>query len=493
MNDVLLANSIVDANGTRINLPLATNVRDFLVAEGTEADEAYFLRVCPYIRAVDGLRDAADPAGRPIKETDLQAGRFSVFVPEFLESITAWYGLERAGREWKSNSKTITATQVKQWIQAALLPFKASTRTINDAYQQLQIKCATADIQTQPLELVTADDLNTKEFKKPTPIVGDFLFPGLVLFAAPAKTGKSFLALDLACSVAEGEPFWNFKTNQGDVLYLDIEGRDWRTKARLPSIGRKAVPQRLTHAYNAATVETGLIQQLEAWINGAHDPRLIIIDTLQHVKGRATRNEDAYTADTRFMKPLHDLAMSKSVAIICITHTRKSNGLILDDPFDSVIGSTAQYGNSDAGWLIVGKRDEKKKTFYATGRDFEPVAFEIELVNDGHHFWRINGTTEEQKEAAHRESYNNDKTVIVIREMVTASGGRFTTTARELWELVAQKTGEYPEADEKRMGGHINELVNDLLKYDGIVTHRPQRTKAGRPVIFEQRGFADGN
>lgn len=488
MYEPLYANSIVDAQGVRINLPPATDARAFLVAEGSEADEAYFLRVCPYIRAVDGIRDGEDPAGQPIKETDIESGKFVVNLREFLDSFAAWYSLERIGREWKAENKAATAAQIKQWIQAALLPFHVSPRFITDAYQQLQIKCALSGYQTEPLAIVSAEDLNTKEYKKPKAIVDGLLFPGLVIFAAPAKTGKSFLALDLACCVAEGEPFWNFKTEQGDVLYLDLEGKEWRSVARLPAIGRKKVPGRLSHAYRSANVETGLIQQLEKWIDEAKEPRLIIIDTLQHVKGRATRAEDAYTADTRFMKPLHDLAIGKSVAIICITHTRKSNGLILDDPFDSVIGSTAQYGNSDAGWLIGGKRDEKKKTFSAVGRDFEPVSFEIEF--DGGR-WKLNGTTEAQQEAARRDAYLNDKTVAVIREMVTAGGGKFKTTAQELWQLVAKKTGEYPEPDSARTGKRVRSLSVDMLKYDGIIVSWPKDRINGRMIVFEQRGLTD--
>ena len=43
----------------------------------------------------------------------------------------------------------------------------------------------------EPLAIVTSEDLNTKEYKRPPAIVDGFLYAGLVIFAAPAKTGKS--------------------------------------------------------------------------------------------------------------------------------------------------------------------------------------------------------------------------------------------------------------------------------------------------------------
>lgn len=488
-----LQNKVVflsDCKGVQIWLHDSYDASAFMLPPAPAASP---FRKLLYIQVIDGITEEYNQEeGRMIRKTDLQAGKFYVLRDVFLEQFAAWYTLQR-GREWKSNGKPVTAKQVKQWIQAALLPFKISLREILDIYQQLDIKCSQPDAQAEPLAIVTSEDLNTKEYKRPPAIVEGFLYAGLVIFAAPAKTGKSFLALDLACSVAEGKSFWNFSTAKGDVLYLDLEGVEWRTQQRLKAIGRKKAPAGLSHAYRAANVDTGLIQQLESWIKSSSNPKLIILDTLQHCKGKVARGEDAYAADTRFMKPLHDLAINNGIAILAITHTRKSNGFILDDPFDSVIGSTAQYGNSDAGWLIGGKRDEDIKTFSAVGRDFEPVSFEIERGKDGR--WKCNGTTEAQQEAAHRNNYQEDKAVAVIRQQLTNSGGAWRVTAQEFLEIAAKETGEYIEVDAARMGRRIKELAPDLLKYDDILVRWPNKNGGvnGRKITFEQRGVADGD
>ena len=321
-----------------------------------------------------------------------------------------------------------------------------------------------------------------------------FLCAGLTLLAAPPKTGKSFLVLDLACCVAEGKPFWGFNTDKGSVLYCDLEGTEWRTQERFAAVGRKGLtdcPELLSMAYKVLPVDAGLIPQLEGWINTAQSPKMIIIDTFQHIKGKVSRGEDAYAADTRFTKPLHDLAVKHGIAIICVTHTRKSSGFVLDDPFDAVIGSTAQYGNADAGWIIAGKRNDDKKQFTAVGRDYESVSFEIERSKGGR--WLFHGTTEAAQEAQQNSEYQNDLAVNVIKHQLTLQGGKWNVTPQEFLNIAAVETGNYLATDATRMGKRLRALQPMLLKYDGIVVCLPDDNggRKGRVFRFEQTPFAE--
>ena len=51
------------------------------------------------------------------------------------------------------------------------------------------------------------------------------------MFGLP-KSGKSFLALKLACDIVNGTPFFDLPTMQGDVLYIDAEDEQpaWRRR-----------------------------------------------------------------------------------------------------------------------------------------------------------------------------------------------------------------------------------------------------------------------
>ena len=489
----LICLSIADCNGVIIELGDLMNARDFLIAGESAQEIAAFLRKCEYIRATGGIVETTDANGSKCHKTTLKTGTFSVNRRVFLEQMTTWYGLKHRGKEWSANSKPTTAAWVKQRIQAALLPFGIHQKEMTSLYQDLLVYCSTSDLPTEPLSIVSAADINGKMYTRPPFIVDGFLCAGLTLLAAPPKTGKSFLALDLACCVAEGKPFWGFDTVQGDVLYCDLEGTEWRTQDRLPAVGRKSkqdCPASLSLAYKAAPVDAGLIGQLDGWIASVKNPRLIILDTLAHVKGRVARGEDAYTADTRFMKPLHDLAVEKGVAILAITHTRKANGFTLDDPFDAVIGSTAQYGNSDAGWIIGGKRDDDRKQFTAVGRDFEPVSFEIERSKGGR--WLFNGTVEAVQERNERDEYKHDDVVAFIKQQLPKCGGRWTCTAQQFINEAASITGEYLATDATRMSKRLRDLAPQLLKNDGIVVRLPDGNgRRGREFTFEQSAFTD--
>ena len=492
MSDLLCA-SIVDCNGVIIEFSELHNARDFFITGNCPEDTVAFLRKCEYIKAMGGIEETTDRFGDPCYKTTLKTGNFSVNQSVFLEQITSYHGLKHRGKEWSANNQPTTATWIKQRIQAALLPFGIHQKEMTALYQLLLVHCSTSDLSIEPLAIVSAVDLNGKMYARPPFIVEGFLCAGLTLLAAPPKTGKSFLALDLACCVAEGKPFWNFPTVQGYVLYCDLEGTEWRTQDRFPAVGRKSkqdCPASLVFTYKAAPVDAGLIEQLSGWIAAVQNPRLIILDTLAHVKGRVARGEDAYSADTRFMKPLHDLAIEKGVAILAITHTRKANGFVLDDPFDAVIGSTAQYGNSDAGWIIGGKRDENKKQFTAVGRDFEPVSFEIERSKSGR--WLFNGTVEAVQEQNERDEYRRDPVVAFIKKYLPKCGGRWTCTAQQFINDAAHETGEYLATDATRMSRRLRDLAPQLLKNDGIVVRLPDGSgRRGREFTFEQPSFVD--
>ena len=483
---------ICDCNKVRIDLMLESDPLDpkvFFLDDSPILDpRTAFLRDLKYIQVIGGTEPAEDYLDRPIQRTTLRSGKFAVIPDQFFRTVQSFLQLQRFGTKWKSAGKDVNAGLIKQKIQAALVPFGISDREITALYKQLQIHCFNSDAVVEPFKF---SDLRSKVYERPPFIVDRFMCPGLILFAAPSKTGKSFLALDLACSIAEGKPFWNFQTSAGSVCYLDLEGSDARTQERIVGIGRKSkqdVPERLFVTHEARNTDEGLLNQIEMWTNAVPDPKLVIIDTLELVKGKSARNETSYSADYRIMKPLHDLALEKGIAILAITHTRKGTGYELDDVFDQIIGSTAQMGASDASWIIHGKRGSDTKTFTATGRDFESVEFEIERGAGGK--WIFKGTTEEIQEELSRNGYQDDPVVKVIRQQLTGSGGSWKTTAQnvleELW-----RTGDFSIPDATRMAKHIRELAQLLMQYDNILVRLPDPHggKKGRIFTFEQMPF----
>jgi len=73
------------------------------------------------------------------------------------------------------------------------------------------------------LEIIDAETLLATPLPKTLYIVDNLLPQGLSIFCGASKIGKSWLMLDLAVKVANGEPMWGLTTNKCDVLYLTLE------------------------------------------------------------------------------------------------------------------------------------------------------------------------------------------------------------------------------------------------------------------------------
>lgn len=401
-------------------------------------------------------------------------------VEEFDKAWSLYLEKKQRG---ESTSKERSEKEIEQIIGGSILnavPLKNGNNAIEkrDDYK--------------PLTIVSAFDLNSHEYKKPDYIVDGILYPGLTILAGPPKYGKSFLSLDLACSVASGSDFLGKLTKQGEVLYLDLEGTEWRTNERLAQLGYSLCPDLLDHTYEADTVDHNLIRQLTEQIESKSNPKLMIIDTMARIKGKTRRGEDGYAAEYRFLFPLHELALKKSVAIVCVTHTRKSGAVLPDDPMELIIGSTAQYGTADNGWVLTGKREEATKILHCSGRDYEGIDLEIEFSGGK---WIPQGTVEEMEQKRSEAKYDHDPTIKTIIHLVQSSGGAWRGTMQELINEVALFTGVYPAADGTRLAKSIRPYVDLLLKRNHIVTLFPSSPrnvngKSRKEYVFRQTGFA---
>ena len=134
------------------------------------------------------------------------------------------------------------------------------------------------------LETITAEDLQNRTYE-PTHFLADELMPeGLHILACAPKIGKSWLALWLCLCVSQGQALWNFATTQGEALYLSLEDSFQRIQTRLFDLTEDAPPT-LHFAIMADTLKHGLEQQIEQFLTEHPDTKLIVIDTLQRVRG----------------------------------------------------------------------------------------------------------------------------------------------------------------------------------------------------------------
>ena len=111
-------------------------------------------------------------------------------------------------------------------------------------------------------------------------VVDTLLSQGLHILAGSPKVGKSWLAV----TVAKGEAVWGMGVKQGTTLYLRLEDSTLRIQNRLFD-----------------TLGKGLEEQLCAFLAEHPDTVLVIIDTLQMIRG--TGYDNTYAASSRTSYP----------------------------------------------------------------------------------------------------------------------------------------------------------------------------------------------
>ena len=117
----------------------------------------------------------------------------------------------------------------------------------------------------QELQTVDAENLLYNPLEQVKYIINEILPVGLHLFCGASKIGKSWLMLKICLQVSKGEPIWELKTQESDVLYLCLEDTLARIQNRLFKITNEA-NNKLHFAISTNRISNGLIEQLENYI-----------------------------------------------------------------------------------------------------------------------------------------------------------------------------------------------------------------------------------
>ena len=234
------------------------------------------------------------------------------------------------------------------------------------------------------LETINAEDLQNRTYE-PTHFLVDELIPeGLHILAGAPKIGKSWLALWLCLCVAQGQPLWNFATTQGEVLYLGLEDSFQRIQTRLFDLTEDAPPT-LHFAIMADMLKHGLEQQIEQFLTEHPTTKLVVIDTLQRVRGTGS-DSNLYANDYQDIGLLKQLADKKHIAILLIHHLRKLHD---DDPMNMISGSTGLSGAADSTFVLQkNSRLANIASLHCTGRDILDRTLKLEFGEEDH-VWKL--------------------------------------------------------------------------------------------------------
>ncbi|GHT02073.1 hypothetical protein AGMMS50276_31600 [Synergistales bacterium] len=200
-----------------------------------------------------------------------------------------------------------------------------------------------------PVVSIGGNELMKKEFTEQRWAVEALIPSGLSILAGAPKGGKSWIALNLAESIATGSfALEKIEIERGDVLYLALEDTERRLQERLQNLGLDNEDlSLLTCVTSCPRQNDGGIDFLSEWLTEHSGARLIIIDTLQCFRTPHGGKVDDYASDYETLTELKNLADSKGVAILVIHHTRKGGDKDGGDFAESIRGSQGISGTAD--------------------------------------------------------------------------------------------------------------------------------------------------
>lgn len=266
-----------------------------------------------------------------------------------------------------------------------------------------------------PLETVTAEELSTMNLPPVEFIVNKLIPQGLGVLAAPSKTGKSFMVLDMAICVAKGSLFLGYPTNKAEVLYLALEDSRARIKDRLGKVlGKWEYPAGVHIATEAKGMNNGeFTEQINGHLEKHPRTKLIIIDTFQKVRPPKKASKDPYEADYEVLGELQSICKKWRIGILLVHHTRKKGGRD-SDPFELILGSTAIAGAADYMIILDKRQKDDYFTLYAKGRDIENIELAINM--DWKSFkWQRLGSSQDVYDRKMRAAYQEHPAIKTLK------------------------------------------------------------------------------
>lgn len=248
------------------------------------------------------------------------------------------------------------------------------------------ISKAKLDIMEQKtLTAITASELYENQFEKLGFVIDEFLPVGLSILSGRPKSGKSWLALQMALSVSLGSEFLDkFKANQGAVVYFALEDHASRLQDRLyKSHGliidssEKQLLNNLDFRLQKKTEHSDAGQNIRQIISDIPNVKLIVVDT--YARFTSAQNS-VYEKTYDDIAKLQEIALMNKVSILLIMHSRKSSAKN-SSGIDSVFGTTGNVAAADAVYAL-GKDKNDNSFLEINGRDFSSTNYYMELNQD---------------------------------------------------------------------------------------------------------------
>lgn len=328
------------------------------------------------------------------------------------------------------------------------------------------------------LATISADALQRKEIPPLTFAVENLIPAGLSILCGAPKQGKSWMALGLCLAITMGEPFLEHPTTKSACLYLAMEDNERRLKTRLERLlDGNTAPANFHIATIGSTIDTALFDELEGFLKEHPGTGLIIIDTLQMVRGIGG-SRDIYGTDYRDLTLLKRFADGHDIALLLVHHLRKMRDD--SDPFNMIAGSNGIMGSADTTIVLTKEqRNDGDTIMHVTGRDVETtetiLRFEPATCQ-----WIVLGAAQPLV-SREQQRYEGNPVVRTIKALLAQAGKEgWVGTMGDLLAAGQDITGTQISNSTRALSAQLSRL-DDLLYDDGINHERiPHGTGGGK-------------
>ena len=325
------------------------------------------------------------------------------------------------------------------------------------------------------IQTVTMPELMETRFRIRPAVVDGLLPAGTYLLAGAPKIGKSFLVLQMAYQVSMGAPFLGFSSRQGTVLYLALEDTCERLQKRLAQMTEQDSEHLILSVFSE-TLDEGLLERLTDFWGEHADTVLVIIDTLQRVRGR-TPDNGSYAADYDTLARLKEFSDTFGVTVLVVHHTRKESA---EDVFNMISGTNGLMGAADGALLLhKDKRIASDAVLEVVGRDQSQLRLHISF-DAAHLNWKlIEVETGRLKEPP-------NPLVELVSRLVNGENPSWNGTATELAQCLS-KMDSSQSFTPNWIVRTLNAQQDTLLrKYD--IRYVAHRTKEGKALSLRWDG-----
>lgn len=252
---------------------------------------------------------------------------------------------------------------------------------------------------------------------------------GLFILAGGAKVGKSWLAEQISYAVASGGDLWGYRAIKAEVLYLGLEDTTVRLQSRFEKFNAYEGMENIHFVLKANTLRTGLDSDIREYLNGHPDIKLIVIDTLQHIRGNEF-SKNIYASDVEFTDVLRKITDEYDLTMLVLTHTNKGKH---EDDVSKISGSEGIAGGTDGNWVLTkNKRTDENAFLTISNRDTESFEFALSFNKELCQWQKLD----------RKEAPKNDKEVILfaLSDFLKDSENRhWEGTATDLLTILQEK------------------------------------------------------